>query len=90
VPRAAELELPTFDDTDASLRGARYRQAMAEVRGHDGWLAASPFGFIVLDRDAGEFFLRNLVLNTLVGGVDTSQSRDAGGAGLDGRATLRA
>ena len=26
--------------------------------GHDGWLAASPFGFIVLDREAGEFFLR--------------------------------
>jgi cytochrome P450 len=58
VPLAAELELPSFDHTDASLRGARYRQAMADVRGHDGWLAASPFGFIVLDRDAGEFFLR--------------------------------
>jgi cytochrome P450 len=58
VPLAAELELPSFDHTDASLRGARYRQAMADLRGHDGWLAASPFGFIVLDRDAGEFFLR--------------------------------
>ena len=31
---------------------------MTEFRGHDGWLAASPFGFIVLDREAGEFFLR--------------------------------
>ena len=31
---------------------------MAELHGHDGWLAASPFGFIVLDREAGEFFLR--------------------------------
>jgi cytochrome P450 len=59
VPLAAELELPTFDHTDASLRGARYRQAMADIRGHDGWLAASPFGFIVLDREAGEFFLRH-------------------------------
>jgi len=58
VPPAAELDLPSFDHTDASLRGARYRQAMAELRGHDGWLAASPFGFIVLDREAGEFFLR--------------------------------
>jgi cytochrome P450 len=58
VPLVAELELPSFDHTDASLRGARYRQAMADLRGHDGWLAASPFGFIVLDRDAGEFFLR--------------------------------
>jgi cytochrome P450 len=58
VPLAAELELPSFDHTDSSLRGARYREAMAELHGHDGWLAASPFGFIVLDREAGEFFLR--------------------------------
>ncbi|MGO9908596.1 MAG: cytochrome P450 [Solirubrobacteraceae bacterium] len=58
MPLAAELDLISFDHTDASLRGARYRQAMAELHGHDGWLAASPFGFIVLDREAGEFFLR--------------------------------
>ena len=58
MPLAAELELPSFDHTDATLRGDRYRQAMAALRGHDGWLAASPFGFIMLDRDAGEFFLR--------------------------------
>jgi cytochrome P450 len=58
VPLAAELELPSFDHTDASLRGSRYRTAMAELQGRDGWLAASPFGFIVLDREAGEFFLR--------------------------------
>src|SRR6201995_6192673 len=31
---------------------------MSDLRGHDGWLAASPFGYIVLDREAGEFFLR--------------------------------
>jgi cytochrome P450 len=58
VPLAAELELPSFDHTDAALRGERYRRAMAELHGLDDWLAASPFGFIVLDRDAGEFFLR--------------------------------
>ena len=58
MPLAAELELPSFDHTDAALRGARYRSAMADLEGHDGWLAASPFGFIVLDREAGEFFLR--------------------------------
>jgi cytochrome P450 len=59
MPLAAELELPSFDHTDASLRGDAYRRAMTDLRGHDGWLAASPFGFIVLDRDAGEFFLRS-------------------------------
>jgi cytochrome P450 len=55
---ATELELPQLDHTDPSLRGERYRTAMAELKGHDGWLAANPFGFTVLDREAGEFFLR--------------------------------
>jgi cytochrome P450 len=31
---------------------------MAAIETHDGWLAASPFGYIVVDREAGEFFLR--------------------------------
>ncbi len=59
MPLAADLELPSFDHTNSELRGDRYRTAMAELEGHDGWLAASPFGFIVLDREAGEFFLRS-------------------------------
>ena len=58
MPLAAELELPAFDHTDPELRDTRYRAAMAGLRGYDGWLAAGPFGFIVLDREAGEFFLR--------------------------------
>ncbi len=55
---ATELDLPRFDHTDPSLRGGRYREAMEQLQGHEGWLAASPFGFLVLDREAGEFFLR--------------------------------
>src|SRR5436305_2187094 len=31
---------------------------MAAVERHDGWLAANPYGFTVLEREAGEFFLR--------------------------------
>src|SRR5436190_1942461 len=31
---------------------------MASLPGFDGWLASNPFGFTVLDREAGEFFLR--------------------------------
>jgi cytochrome P450 len=58
MPLAGELELPVFDHTDSSLRGERYRAAMAALHGHDGWLAACPFGFMVLDRVSGEFFLR--------------------------------
>jgi cytochrome P450 len=59
MPVVTELELPSFDHTDVGLRGGRYREAMAGMDGHDGWLAANPFGFTVLDRESGEFFLRS-------------------------------
>src|SRR2546421_10367444 len=58
MPIATELELPSFDHTNPELRGPRYRDAMDGLSGHDGWLAANPFGFTVLDRESGEFFLR--------------------------------
>jgi cytochrome P450 len=53
-----ELELPAFDYTDPSMRGDRFHTAMDELRA-EGWLAQGPFGYIVLDREAGEFFLRS-------------------------------
>jgi cytochrome P450 len=59
MPLAGELELTMFDHTDSALRGPRYREAMAALEGHDGWLAACPFGFLVLDRESAEFFLRS-------------------------------
>jgi cytochrome P450 len=52
-----ELELQTFDHTDAEMRGERFHEAMAQARSH-GWLANAPFGYMTLDREAGEFFLR--------------------------------
>jgi cytochrome P450 len=58
VTLATELELPRLDHTDSDLRGERFREAMAELDGHEGWLAANPFGYTVLDRESGEFFLR--------------------------------
>jgi cytochrome P450 len=58
MPLAAELELQQFNHIDPSLRGERYREAMAAIEGHDGWLAACPFGFLVLERESAEFFLR--------------------------------
>ncbi len=53
----SELELPSFDHTDAQMRGARFHEEMASVR-EQGWLAQAPFGYMTLDREAGEFFLR--------------------------------
>src|ERR1700716_3350917 len=58
MPLASRPEPPDFDNTDPQLRGQREQAAEAGLEGHDGWLAAGPFGFIVLDREAGEFFLR--------------------------------
>jgi cytochrome P450 len=54
----AELELPVFDHTDPELKGERFHDRMAELRGQ-GWLATSPLGFFVLEREAGSFFLRS-------------------------------
>src|SRR5437660_3957288 len=53
----SELELATFDHTDPSLRGERFHAAMDELR-LDGWLAQGPYGYVVLDRESAEFFLR--------------------------------
>jgi hypothetical protein len=52
-----ELELPVLDYTDPELRGGRVHSAMADLR-QQGWLARGPYGYIVLDRESGEHFLR--------------------------------
>lgn len=58
-----ELELPELDYTDPALRGERFHAAMAQLResaqaADAPWLARGPYGYIVLDREAAEFFLR--------------------------------
>ncbi len=55
---ASELDLPAFDYSAADFSADRYHQQLAETR-QRGWLAKSPLAYIVLDRDAGEFFLRS-------------------------------
>ncbi len=54
-----ELELPMINTLDEELRGPVYQEVMGAVEGHDGWLAACPFGFVTLDRESGEYFLRS-------------------------------
>ncbi len=53
----SDLDLPEFDYTDQELRGQRYRAAMRELEGN-GWIYSGPLGFLVVEREAGEFFLR--------------------------------
>jgi cytochrome P450 len=54
----SELDLPAFDFSAADFSADRYHQQLAEIRQH-GWLAKSPLAYVVLDHDAGEFFLRS-------------------------------
>src|SRR3954468_4867204 len=51
-----ELELPSFDYADPTLRGERFHTAMRELR-EQSWIASMPLGFATLEREAGEFFL---------------------------------
>ncbi|MBV9793252.1 MAG: cytochrome P450 [Actinobacteria bacterium] len=53
-----ELDLPAFDYTAPDFAADRYHRQLAEVRAQ-GWLARSPLAYLVLDREAGEFFLRS-------------------------------
>jgi cytochrome P450 len=59
----SELDLPEFDLGSEELAGDRYHRMLAELAsaGERPWLAKSPLAFIVLDREAGEFFLRSRV-----------------------------
>ncbi len=53
-----DLDLPAFDYTDAELHGPRFHATMRELRAH-GWLARTPLGYVVLEREAAAFFLRS-------------------------------
>lgn len=59
MERVDEIEgLPNLDYTDPHLRGERFDSQVAELRAH-GWLATGPYGYIILDHEAGEHFLRS-------------------------------
>src|SRR5262252_8586474 len=55
-----DLKLAEIDLTSGELAGDSYHRRLAEVAGQGevGWLATSPLAYVVLDRDAAEFFLR--------------------------------
>src|SRR6201989_1629331 len=56
--RVSELDLPAFDYSAADFSADRYHQQLAEIC-QQGWLGKSPLSYIVLDHEAGEFFLRS-------------------------------
>jgi len=56
--RRTDVELPTFDLSDQRLTGETYHRQLRSLR-EQGWLARSPLALVVLDRAAGDFFLRS-------------------------------
>ena len=54
----SELDLQVLDYADPALRGPAFHPRMAQLRAQ-GWLAATPIGAMVLDREAAEIFLRS-------------------------------
>jgi cytochrome P450 len=58
MPVVTDLDLPEIDLSDPELNGARWHEAMRELRDSGAWLARAPLGTVVLDRAAGEQFLR--------------------------------
>jgi cytochrome P450 len=57
MAQVAELNLPELDFFDVGLRGERFHRTMDELA-RSGWLASSPVGYFVLDRESAAFFLR--------------------------------
>ena len=55
--QVAELDLPELDFFDVGLKGERFHRTMDELSSA-GWLASSPVGYFVLDRESAAFFLR--------------------------------
>ncbi len=58
MPLVTDLDLPDLDLVDPHLRGDRWHAAMQRLIDGGHWLARSPLATVVLDREAGEFFLR--------------------------------
>ena len=53
-----DLDLPQFDYTDPELRGDRFHARMRELR-DESWIARTDLGFVLLDREAVNFFLKS-------------------------------
>jgi len=57
VTSAAELELPAFSNDDVSISGEQLHATLRDLAS-SSWLARVPNGYLTLDREAGDFFLR--------------------------------
>ncbi len=58
MPNLADLDLPGLELDDPGLKGRRWHREMNRLLESGEWLAQAPLATVVLDREAGEFFLR--------------------------------
>lgn len=58
MPLVTDLDLPALDLSDPGLAGDRFHAVLGDLTASGHWLAASPLATVVLDRAAGEFFLK--------------------------------
>ncbi|MCB0857694.1 MAG: cytochrome P450 [Solirubrobacterales bacterium] len=56
-----DLDLPALDPADPSLSGWKWHVEANALIDTGNWLAQGPLSLIVIDREAGEFFLRSRV-----------------------------
>jgi len=54
----ADLDLPELDLSDPELKGERWHETMNGLLAEGHWLARGPLATVILDREAGEHFLR--------------------------------
>ncbi len=57
MPLVTDLDVPSFDPLDPELKGERFHAVMNGLAAR-GWLAEGPYGYVVLDRESSNFFLR--------------------------------
>ena len=57
VALVTDIDLPELDYLAPELKGDRFHEVMAQLA-ERSWLATSPIGIFVLDREAAAFFLR--------------------------------
>jgi cytochrome P450 len=59
VTALADLDLPDLDLADVGLSGDRWHDTMNGLLADGHWLARGPLATVILDREAGEHFLRS-------------------------------
>ena len=77
----ADLDLPELDLSDPGLKGERWHETMNGLLADGHWLARGPLATVILDREAGEHFLRSrsAVFGAEIGHVVDHMARRAHG-----------